>query len=142
MDEKSEKTLPEEETLVVEKTNSIKDGKKRKSSPLGLILPLLSAMSLSLANVLARQARLFRGSEIAFMSYVLTFGAMMVIILVKGENPLGPREHRKINIIRSGCNRHCSHLDEDVCPVDQPVRLDGSLSHKCDHCGPPIKADF
>lgn len=97
--EKIEKNIPEEATLVP-KGNTEKP-KREKNSFLGLSLGILSAFLLSTANTLARYARLLRGSEITFICYVLTFCCISVVLLVKRENMLGPKEHRKTNMIRA-----------------------------------------
>ena len=69
--------------------------KKRFVSYYGIILALLSAIFLSISNVLTKKANFFSGTDIGLMRFFVQFVIMFVIALSTRTNFLGPKEKRK-----------------------------------------------
>ena len=94
-------TIPEVEQFVV-KENEQKVEKKRRDFKqyIGIFLGLISAFFLSIANIFARKAELFSGSEITVFSNITLLIPMLAVVCWKKENPLGPKKHRCVLFIR------------------------------------------
>ena len=77
-----------------------KSTKKILSNYYGLFYGLLSAICLSVSNVLIKKANFFSGSDTAALRYITQLIIMLLIALATKTNLLGPKEMRKILFLR------------------------------------------
>ena len=96
---------PDSENLMngekIEKTSATKKKSGTENQLLGFFFGLISAVFLSIANIFARKAALFSGSDIVFVSFVFIFLCMLFVTCKRKENILGPKEQRKALFCRA-----------------------------------------
>lgn len=98
----SESYTPEHASLVDQTKEHQKQKHENNIKPfLGITLSLLSSLSLSLCNVFTRRAQLFSASDNVFISSLLNLFIMFLVAYKKGVDPLGPKEHRRMSMLRS-----------------------------------------
>lgn len=73
----------------------------RTRSFIGFLFAIASAFSLSITNIFARKAVLYSGAEVVFATNVLILISIGITMLVKKQNLLGPKENRRLLVIRS-----------------------------------------
>ena len=84
----------------IDKIEIQKPKKKIFSNYYGLFFGVLSALCLSVSNVLIKKANFFNGSDTTAFRYTIQLILMLLIALITKQNLLGPKEMRKILFLR------------------------------------------